>query len=156
MYRPFFLLLVVCGTLMAPTAGATETTPQGQDQPSTQTPSAEESKPEPMKLEGSFQAVRADEIRIELQEWTNLETVEAARHGAQVQVGDVLIRLASDKLERAIEEASQEIETDELAVQEAQVKLELARRSQDLAVKAAVAADRIATEELKDFVTTGR
>jgi HlyD family secretion protein len=117
---------------------------------------AEKSEPETVKLEGLFQAVHSDTIRIDVEEWSNLAVIETAEHGAKVQAGDTLIKLETDKLERAIEDALRELATDELALADAQVKLELAKRSQDLALKAAAAADQAATDDLKDFVTVGR
>jgi multidrug resistance efflux pump len=112
--------------------------------------------PEQVKLEGVFQPVNAQTVRIEAEEWSNLVVVEAVAHGAAVQAGDVLIKLETDKLQRAIDDTEHEIATDELAQVDAEIKLDLARRSQDLALKAAAIADREATEDLKDFVTRGR
>ena len=112
--------------------------------------------PEAVKLDGVFQAVRSDSIRINVEEWSNLTVAEAVEHGAKVQAGDVLIRLETEKLERAIEEAKDELATQELALIDAEAKLDLARRTQDLALKAAAITDRTATEELKDFIAVGR
>ncbi len=112
--------------------------------------------PESVKLDGILQAVHADTIRIDVEEWSSLTVVDAVEHGAKVQAGDVLIKLETDKLERAIEDEKHDFHNDELSLADAEIKLELARRSQDLALKAAAAADRTATEDLKDFVAVGR
>jgi multidrug resistance efflux pump len=156
------LMIALLAVSYPATMRAQEADPAGQAEPQqekTPTETAQDSAnaaPKPIKLDGVFQAVNADEIRLDVQEWSSLSVVEAARHGATVQPGDVLLKLETDKLELAIEDAQNEIATDELGLLDSQVKLELARRSQELALKAAAAADRVATEELKDFVTTGR
>ncbi len=50
-------------------------------------------------LSGVFEAAETVEIKIETEEWTDLEVVEAVPHGSLVQAGDLLIQLASDELD---------------------------------------------------------
>ncbi len=157
-----FLVVPLCVAPVRAQSDSEETavaTAEGESQEATAEDSKEEGKSNEnnsISLAGTFQAVDTDPISLDLEEWTTLTVAEAVEHGAEVQAGDTLIRLETDKLELAIDEATAEIETDELALLDAEIKLSLAQRSQDLALKAAADADRVAMEELKEFVTTGR
>ena len=103
-----------------------------------------------------FEALRSVPVMFELEEWTELKVVEAAAHGTAVKPGTVLIRLDTKDLDRAIRAAKLEVKLDRLALHEAQAKFERLDQSQRMALKAAEDADRIATEELKEFLARGR
>ncbi len=112
--------------------------------------------PQDTQLEGVFEAVQSVPVIVNLEDWAELKVIEAVAHGTPVQQGTVLIRLETKDLDLAIRDTQLELKLDRLALEEAQAKFELLDRSQRLALKAAKDADRLAGEELKEFLTRGR
>ncbi len=135
----------------APATAAEDAKPAEESKP------AEASKePKEIQLDGVFEAVQSVPISVTPDEWSELKVVEAVSHGTSVQRGDLLIRLETENLEKAIADAELELKLDRLSLAEAEFKFGLLDRNQRVARKAAEDADRIATEELKEFVTRGR
>jgi multidrug resistance efflux pump len=126
------------------------------DKPAEEKPADQAEQPSPVELTGIFQATRTHAVQILPKEWATLTVKEVVEHGAEVQAGDVLISLDTEELEKTVSDAETEIQLSELALEDARVKLDLAQRSQELALEAAAKADRVATEDLREFLTTGR
>jgi len=55
-----------------------------------------------VELEGVFEGDDAKEIILAPEEWSKLTVVSAAKHGARVRKGDVILELETEKLDRAI------------------------------------------------------
>ncbi len=117
---------------------------------------AKESDSKPVELNGVFEAVQAVTVQVDLEKWSELKVIEAAAHGSTVTRGDVLIRLETEALEKAIHEAELGLKLERLSLAEAELQNELLERNHRLSLKAAQDADRTATEDLKEFLTRGR
>jgi len=135
--------LILC--LAAPSFSQDETTDKGAD-----------SEPSEVKLDGIFEATESTAIRIQLEKTDKVDVIEAVSHGQSVLAGETLIRIDTSPIEQAIEAAKSSLQTAKTELLDAEIKMELAERSQRLALAAAERADQVATEELKEFVANGR
>lgn len=147
---PATLLFALCTSglifaLAAPSFSQDETTER-----------ANEPKPPEVKLDGIFEATEATAIRIRLEKTDKVDVIEAVSHGQSVLAGETLIRIDTSAIEQAIKAAKASLETAQTELLDAEIKMELAERSQRLALAAAERADEVATEELKEFVANGR
>lgn len=75
-------------------------------------------------LSGVFEADETAEIKIETEEWTDLEVVHAVPHGSLVQAGDLLIQFATEELDEEIEQATIDVQLGQLAIAAAQLDLQ--------------------------------
>lgn len=111
----------------------------------------------PVVIKAHFLAATEHQIASCPEEWTEDLRVEfCVPHGARVRQGDVLVRLRSRKLENAIWDQQQSAAMARLAAKKGHMELEHLRASVRLSVTDAERAERIATEDLKRFVTQER
>ncbi len=112
--------------------------------------------PQPTELQGDFQAVKATAIELEPKQLKTLKVEAAVEHGQAVSKGEIVIQLDREPYEESLRNAQRDLRSAEIALHEAEVQLDVAKRRQKLALQAAERADRVATEELKKWVTAGR
>ncbi len=126
---------------------------QAEDAPSSE---SKEAKQDEVTLQGVFEATKISEIVLRPQEWSMLTVAESVEHGTQVDKGDTLLKLDREKIDTAIREAESALANEKLSLETAEIKFALARRSQALAMAATETAERVANEDFKEFVTSGR
>lgn len=77
-----------------------------------------------VELKGVFEGEEAKEIVLAPEEWSKLTVVSAAKHGARVRKGDVILELETDKLDRAIADLKADLELSEVAIHQAEQRLQ--------------------------------
>ena len=128
-----------------------------QKQKDGQTANTQDSKPtDEVELKGIFEAAKSSPIMLAPKEWATLTLDEAVAHGTTVDKGDVLLSLDTDKLDEAIDDAKGELQTETLALENAEIQFNLLRRTSAMSLADVIAAEKLASEDLKEFITTGR
>ena len=77
-----------------------------------------------VELEGVFEGEEAKEIVLAPEEWSKLTVLSAAKHGARVRKGDVILELETDKLDRAIADLKAGLKLSEVAIHQAENRLQ--------------------------------
>lgn len=111
---------------------------------------------EGVKLDGVFQSIAVSEVKVQPEEWATYTVESAVRHGDEVQRGDTLISFKTSEYDKAVETAEIELELAKLALQDAVLQFESAKKLLPLEIKAAEDEDREATQSLKEFLTYGK
>jgi multidrug efflux pump subunit AcrA (membrane-fusion protein) len=88
-------------------------------------------------LTGVFEASQMSEIKIETEEWTDLEVVEAAPHGSMVQPGELLLKLKTEDLDEEIQNVTYTAEIGRMDVTLAELELQSNEHSLPLEIEAA-------------------
>lgn len=88
-------------------------------------------------LTGVFEAAEMNEVKIETEEWTDLEVVEAAPHGSMVQPGDLLLKLSTEDLDEEIQNQSYTVELGRLGLTLTELELQSLEHSLPLELEAA-------------------
>ena len=140
----------------AETASTETASAEQNGEPKKESAEPEAAKSQEVQLEGIFEAVKVAPVSLNPEEWAELKVLEAVPHGTQVERGEVLVRLETEGLDKAIHDAEIELKLERLSLAEAEFKLGLLDRNQRMALKAAEDAERVATEDLKEFLTRGR
>jgi HlyD family secretion protein len=109
-----------------------------------------------VELEGVFEGETAQEVALTPEEWPMLTVVSAVAHGARVRKGDVLLRLETEKLDRAIADFRAELKTGELALRQNHSQLESLEKVVPLELESSQRAARVAEEDLKNFLDVER
>ena len=110
-----------------------------------------------LELKGAFEPVEATVLDGRPESFTQpLEIVKVAPHGARVAVGDVILELAADKIDRAIADLDVELAVGEKALEIARRDLAAAESLHPLEMDEAERLQRIATEDLADYTRVGR
>ena len=130
--------------------------PSDENAKDAQSSESKEAKKDEVTLQGVFEATKTSEIVLRPQEWSMLTVAESVDHGTQVGKGDTLLKLDREKIDTAIREAESTLANEKLSLETAEIKFALARRSQALAMAATETAERVANEDFKEFVTSGR
>src|SRR5690606_2376069 len=95
---------------------------QDEDKPKTQTV-----KPGPFKVDvtfnGVFEATAATEIILRPEVWSSLKVEEVITEGKQVKMGDTLLKLETEDLDKAIRDQKFALRLSELSLQQANVEL---------------------------------
>ncbi len=66
------------------------------------------------------------------------------------------MNLDTDKIDEAIDAARVELQTQKLALENAEIQFDLLRRTSDMSLGEVIAAEKLASEDLKEFIATGR
>ncbi len=152
--RGFICHLVCC---IAATALAAEASEEGASVPE---PAGQLVKKEPFKievaLEGVLEARRMREVILRPTVWSTLTVLKAVEHGSQVNEGDLLISLETEKIDKAIADLRDELRLADLAIERAEHELKFAQKTTALNLAAGERAKRQAEQDLKIFLETGR
>jgi HlyD family secretion protein len=110
-------------------------------------------------LDGVFEAQSTAEIAVRLDEWTPtspLTVVNAAKHGARVKKGEVLVKFDTEKLDKAIDDLRADLKLSELGLQQAELQLRALERTTPLDVQANERATRILAEDQRYYFDVQR
>lgn len=112
-----------------------------------------------VELDGTFETQTVGEIVVRPEEWapgSPLTVVSAVKHGARVRQGDVLVTFDTEKLDRAIDDLTAELQLTDLGLQQADEQLKALEKTtpMDLEVNARTA--RISEEDRKYYFETER
>ncbi|MHC4253384.1 MAG: HlyD family secretion protein, partial [Planctomycetota bacterium] len=108
------------------------------------------------RLDGVFEAHAMAEVVFRPEAWSVLAVKEAARHGAQVKAGEVVLALDTEKIDEAIEDAESGRELADLGLALAKEEEATLEKTAPLDLAAAGRASRHADEDLKQYEETGR
>jgi len=156
---PLSLAVLACTVIPSsaadPTPTKTPAEPAAAAAPSTYTV-----KKGPLKitvdLDGVFEGQTAREIFVKPEEWSTLTVLEAVAHGTLVKQGDVVLKLETEKLDRAIDDLQAELKLGDIALQQAADQLQALEKTTPLDVEAAQRAARVAEEDRRRFFDTER
>ena len=85
-----------------------------------------------VELEGIFEGEEAREIVVSPEEWSNLTVLEAAKHGARVRKGDVVLKLETKHLDREIADLRTSLKLSEIALNQAEARLKTSEKTTPL------------------------
>ena len=108
------------------------------------------------ELSGTYEAVRADEVALDAETWSNFVVERAVEPGSRVAAGDVLVAFDSEPLDRAIEDARRQVETSRIDLDAARAELEAARQALPLDLAEAQRTHDVAAEAWSYFQEVGR
>jgi len=118
-------------------------------------PATQTIKREPLKitveLDGAFEPRTAAEVVVKPDEWSGLTVLSAVPHGARVRKGDVLLKLETEKLDKAIADLRHEIAVSELGLRQSRQQLQALEKTTPLDLEAGRRAARIVVEDKKNF-----
>ena len=130
------------------------------EKPAVAPPPCHTVKREPLKvtitLDGIFEAEKTEAVFVNPKEWTTLKVETAARHGARVRKGDVLLTLDTEKLDRAIDDLRTELKIADVSIQQGEDKLQALEKLTPLDLEASNRDSRIGEENRKYFVDVER
>jgi len=152
----FASIFVLLFTWSLPGWSQESASPSDQKPSDQQSSEVEETKKDEVTLQGLFEATKTSEIILRPEEWSTLTVEESVEHGTEVDKGDILLQLDQEKIDTAIREAESALANEQLSLETAEIKFALARRSQALALAATETTERVANEDFKEFVTSGR
>lgn len=109
-----------------------------------------------VELDGILEGAASCPIVVKPKEWTALTVLSAAPHGARVNKGDVLIKIDTEKLDRAIADLRAELNIAEVAVQQNQEQVKVLEKLVPLELEANERASRIAEEDREYFFNIDR
>ncbi len=109
-----------------------------------------------VELEGVFEGEKAYEILLSPEEWSKLTVLSAARHGAHVRKGDVVLELETDKLDRTITDLQAKLKLSEVAIHQAEEQLQVLGKITPLNLESSRRAAKIAEEDREFFFRVGR
>jgi HlyD family secretion protein len=139
-----------------PEATAHDTGSEGKpSSPTTYTVRKGSLKPSP-SLEAIVEATEMSPIKIEPNVWTDFTVVEIVPHGARVKKGDVIVRCDPEKLKDQLDELEQARPATAVAIELAQAELQSLQETTPQRLDAARRLQRIASEDLAYFESTGR
>ena len=98
-------------------------------------------------LDAVIEMQGAAEVQIKPEEWATFTVETAIEHGTFVKEGELLVQFESKGLDREIEDLRFQVEAGTLAIQLAQIELELLQKSNPLDLEAAARASQVAAEE---------
>ncbi len=78
-------------------------------------------------LNGAVQSSESSEIKTDVKAWTELAVLEVVDDGSNVKSGDVVMKLDSEKIDEAIEEADSALKSANLDLEDAKLAAEQAR-----------------------------
>jgi multidrug efflux pump subunit AcrA (membrane-fusion protein) len=107
-------------------------------------------------LDGVFETPGMTELVLRPKEWPALNVLEAVEHGTAVKKGDVLVKLDMEKIDRAIDDLRAELELGKIGLEQAQEQFSLLEKTAPLDMEAGERAQRIAEEDQKYYLETGR
>jgi multidrug efflux pump subunit AcrA (membrane-fusion protein) len=116
----------------------------------------EEKKEDKITLSGHFAAEKYKVVAVRPKKWTTFKVVEHVAHGTEVKKGDTLVQFDAISIDESLADAETEIKLSELALMESEHKLNLLKKTVPMRLEAAERAERIATENLKRFLTIKR
>lgn len=107
-------------------------------------------------LTGYFAPQKHETLILKPQSWTSFIVVEAVSHGSEVRKGDPLVKFDSRKIEESMADLEAEIAASNVSLMESEHKLEVLKKMTPLKIAKAERSERIATENLKRFLTIKR
>jgi multidrug resistance efflux pump len=107
-------------------------------------------------LDGVFAAEKAYEIFIKPEEWNTLRVESAASHGAQVQKGEVILSLDTEKIDLAIKDLQADLKLGKISVQQNEEQLQALDKLTPLDLQAGQRSARIGEEDRKYFADVTR
>lgn len=129
--------------------------------------SAEESKPtvyqvkkRPMKIEvsldGVFEAQNMTEVVFHTDEWSEFSVLKAVEHGSRVARGEVLVTFDTERIDRTIADLKRDQITAQIALDDAELQLAVARANAPLDLAASERSQRNAHYDLDYFLKVER
>ncbi len=117
-------------------------------------------KTEPLTVEvsvdGVFEAKQTTEVILRPEAWAELTVESAVEHGRRVKKGQTLIKLDTQKIDLAIEEAERTETASQLALRQAELSLKLAKKSVPESLAAAKRAAKAAEEDFEKYTKVDR
>ncbi len=107
-------------------------------------------------LKGIFEAEGMSEVVLRPETWTQLSVLEAVDHGTAVKKGDRLVKLDTEKIDRAIGDLEVSLRLSELSLKGAEEELRLLENSLPLDLADAKQSMERADRELLRFLKEGR
>ncbi len=107
-------------------------------------------------LTGYFAPQKHKLLILKPQGWTSFTVVEAVPHGTEVRKGDPLVKFDTRKIDEAIDDLEAEMAASKITLMESEHKLEVLKKMTPLKVTKAERSERIASENLKRFLTIKR
>lgn len=108
-----------------------------------------------VKLKGVFESKNAREIVLMPEEWSKLTVVSVARHGARVRKGDVILKLETDKLDRAITDLRADLKLSGVAIHQEEEQLQVLEKITPLNLESSRRGAKIAKEDREFFFRVG-
>lgn len=117
-------------------------------------------KAKPFKIEKKYKATfvpsETAEIVLRPETWSSLKVEEAVDHGSFVHEGQVILKLETEDLDRAIADQKLALQSQELSLEEAVKTLEVMERSVPFDLESAERSYRHAKEDYKEYVDVDR
>ncbi|MFO0912883.1 MAG: hypothetical protein U0795_07990 [Pirellulales bacterium] len=107
-------------------------------------------------VEGVLESTEVVGIQLDMEEWTPLTVAEVVPHGTEVSAGDVVLKLDVRQVDKALRDLEADVAADQLGLEDAELKLRMARDSSELKLAELRQADEEATQDLKRFLTLER
>ncbi len=108
------------------------------------------------ELKGVLQAETAVEVVLHPKEWSTFEILDAAAHGARVAEGDVVLRLDTEGIDKAIADLRADLRVSDLELSQAELALRDAEKTAALDLAAAERSLRQSREDLEQFRSVDR
>jgi len=105
-----------------------------------------------VQLEGVFESQTMHEVILQPEVWSSLIVTRAIDQGTQVEKGDQILWLDTDRIENEIQDLEFQIEQGRLTIEQKEVELATLRKSVPLDLEAAERARRVAVDDLNYFL----
>ena len=107
-------------------------------------------------LDGIFEGRSMAEIAMHGKEWAEYEILKAVEHGTAVKPGDFLIALDTEKIDRTIADLQRDQALGRLALQEAELQVQLLQSTMPLDIAQSERARRVAEQDYVQFTKVDR
>jgi HlyD family secretion protein len=112
-----------------------------------------------LELDGTFVAQTSEEIAVRPEEWGAagpLVVERAAKHGARVKRGDVLIQFDTSKIDRAIEDLRADLQINQLSLRQAEQSLQALEELTPIDLKANERLAKVSEEDQRYYLDKQR